>query len=191
MGLVHVKPRLFTREEYYRMYAEGIIGPRERVELIEGAIVPMPPQEKPHADAITRGTMSLTEAFRQTHLVRVQLPLCLGHSSDPEPDFALVPSGALDGSTSHPVSADLIIEVSWSTLSYDRGEKASLYARYGIKDYWIVDKVHEHLEVLRDPHPDPKGPFGFKYRTKTVLKASATVSPLFAPQIILAVSSLL
>ena len=70
------------------------------------------------------------------------MPLDLGQKTEPEPDFVVgvgVPLAAT--TTGHPTSALLIIEVSESTLKYDQGDKASLYARVGVRDYWIIDLV--------------------------------------------------
>jgi Uma2 family endonuclease len=85
----------------------------------------------------------------------------------------------------------LIVEVSETTLRYDRYRKASLYARVGIQDYWIVNLVHQQLEVRRRPVPDNSQRYGFAYGDRTILKPNEHVSPLAMPQAKILVADLL
>lgn len=181
MGLIHVKPKLWDRDRYYKMGEAGILGADERTELIEGTVVPMSPQNPPHANHITLLTDVLSRNFGQTHFVRVQLPLDLGEFSQPEPDIALI-SRHLWHLEGHPTSADLIVEVAYTSLSFDRYEKASLYAKYGLPEYWLLDVNGGQLEVFRQPVPDVAAPFGFNYGHKDTLGRGDSVAPLFAPE---------
>ena len=79
-------------------------------------------------------------------------------------------------------------EIEDTSLALDRGEKAALYARAGIREYWIVDLVNGQLEVRRDPMPDASA--GGRYATVLVLLRGATVSPLAAPDATVAVADL-
>lgn len=81
--------------------------------------------------------------------IRVQSPFAALDISEPEPDLAIVPLG--DYEKEHPSSADLIIEVAESSLSYDRGPKLKVYAECGVSEYWIVDLVDRRIEVHRKP----------------------------------------
>jgi Uma2 family endonuclease len=74
-----------------------------------------------------------------------------------------------------------VVEVSQTTLRYDRREKASFYAAHGIADYWVVDLVHRPLEVRRSPHPDATQTHGFAYTDLTVFNPTDTVTPLALP----------
>jgi Uma2 family endonuclease len=74
-----------------------------------------------------------------------------------------------------------VVEVSESTLAFDRGEKASLYASASIPEYWVLNLVDRCLEVHRDPIPMPGQPYGYGYRTHTQYFANDTVAPLAAP----------
>ncbi|GMU51934.1 MAG: hypothetical protein AMXMBFR33_10800 [Candidatus Xenobia bacterium] len=172
------RTRRFSRDEYYRMAELGIFGSDERVELIEGEILPLSPQNKPHAGSVTRATRTLVRRFSETHDVRVQLPLDLGEHSQPEPDFALVPLGATEAATLHPTSADLVLEVAHSSLSYDRREKSSLYARYGIPELWVLDVQARRLFVYRQPGEDSDAPFGWSYQRQETLSEEEQVKPL-------------
>jgi Uma2 family endonuclease len=100
-----VQPRRWTREEYHRLAELGILGPEERVELIDGEIVVMPPQSSPHYTAIRAAEEALRASFGPGYDVRVQGPLALEERSEPEPDVAVVPGTFRDDEREHPASA--------------------------------------------------------------------------------------
>jgi Uma2 family endonuclease len=162
----------------------------KRTELIEGAIMVLSPQNWPHAATVDRVTEVLRHALPKGFWVRMQLPLNLSQTTEPEPDVSVV-TGSRDDYRDHPTSAVLVVEVSDLTLAYDRGEKASLYARAGIADYWIVNLVDRRLEVRRTPVADATQAYGHGYSSLTELVTPATISPLAAPQVSLAVADLI
>ena len=171
--------RRWTRDEYYKMGENGLLE-GERVELIDGEVVEMSPQLNPSAVALGAADYALRTVFGRGYWVRVQLPLAISERSEPEPDLAVVPGKPQDY-TEHPSTALLVVEVSVSSLSYDRGRKANLYASAGVEDYWVLNVVDRQLEVYRQPTPDPSQPFGFTYASRTVLGAADLVTPLAAP----------
>jgi Uma2 family endonuclease len=175
---VEPRPRLWTREEYYKMAEEGIFQPGERVELIAGRIITMVPQDSPHYTAIDLAKEELRKVFAAGYVVRVQGPLDLGLISQPEPDVAVVRGTIRDYAKAHPNTALLVVEVAESSLVYDRGIKASLYASAGIPDYWVLNLVDRRLEVSRDPIVMPDQPHGYGYRTCTQYLATDAVTPL-------------
>jgi Uma2 family endonuclease len=183
--------RLWTREEYYKMADAGVFRPGERVELIGGRIVTMSPQNSLQATSFLLLCDALQRIFSAGYVVRMQLPLDLNPSSQPEPDIAVVPGSIRDYATAHPTTALLVVEVSESTLGFDRREKTSLYASAGIPEYWIVNLRNQRLEVYRDPVPMTGEPYGYSYRTSTQFVAGDTVSPLANPQGIIQVTDLL
>jgi Uma2 family endonuclease len=184
-------PRLWTREEYYKMADAGVFHPEERVELIGGRIVTMPPQNSPHATCLLLVSDVLRAIFASGYVVRVQLPLDLSPSSQPEPDIAVVPGGIRDYAKAHPTTALLVVEVAESTVRFDRGEKASLYASAGVPEYWVVNLRTQQLEVCRDPAPMTGEPYGYGYPTSARFVAGDTVTPLANPRGIIQVSDLL
>ncbi len=184
-------PRLWTREEYYKMADAGVFHPEERVELIGGRIVTMPPQNSPHFTALSLVEDALRSIFPTGYAIRVQGPLDVSPSSQPEPDIAVVPGSARDYAKAHPTTALLVVEVAESTIRFDRGEKASLYASAGVPDYWVVNLRDHQLEVFRDPVPMPGEPYGYGYRTSAQYLTVDTVTPLANPQGIIQVSDLL
>jgi Uma2 family endonuclease len=167
----------------------GLLPPDARVELIDGDILYMSPQKTPHFNAVSRGHRVLSLLFGEGYWVRSQGPLSLALEVEPEPDLAVVPGSEDDYEDSHPSTAVLIAEVSDTTLRFDQTNKAALYARAGIQEYWIVDLVHGKLEVRRDPEATPGG--GYRYGTLEVLERGDTVSPLGTPSKTIAVADLL
>ncbi|MCC3468825.1 MAG: Uma2 family endonuclease, partial [Microcoleus sp. PH2017_06_SFM_O_A] len=101
--------------------------------------------------------------------VRVQEPIILSDDTEPEPDVVIARSRSDNYVSSHPLAADilLVIEVSDSTLKYDRITKLSLYAESGIADYWIFNLVDIQLEMHSEPYQKQRG--GFDYRVKRVV----------------------
>jgi Uma2 family endonuclease len=133
---------------YGRMVASGALE-GEPVELLEGWLVDMSPQNPDHAAVIARLTRHLAHAQAWLH---VQLPLEIPPNSVPEPDLSLVetePSFA-----QHPRAALLVVEVTGSSHAVDRGVKACLYAQAGVPTYWLVDVPGRAVEVRTDPGPD-------------------------------------
>jgi Uma2 family endonuclease len=185
-----VYSRRWTKDEYHRLGELGFFQ-GQRVELIEGRLMVQSPQNPSHATALLQVAGLLQQHFVRGHHVRPQLPLDLGAASEPEPDVAVVAGTIAQYRTAHPTSAVLIVEVSDTTLSYDRRRKGSLYARAGIADYWIVNLPRQRLEVYRGPVPDPRRPYGHRYSSRIDLAAPATVSPLALPQAVLPVADLL
>lgn len=182
---------LWTREDYYKMAEAGVFRPGERVELIGGRIVEVSPQNSPHATAYLLAYDAIQTVFNAGYVVRMQLPLDLGQTSQPEPDIAVVRGTIRDYAKAHPTTAVLVVEVSESTLAFDRGEKASLYASAGIPDYWVLNLVDRCLEVHRDPIAMPNQPFGYGYRRRTQYFENDTVSPLVQPQGVIKVEGVL
>ena len=181
MTATQMQAKKWDRDSYYKLAESGALRPGERVELIEGVITEMSPQNRRHARLIGRLTMGFAPRFSTTHVVRVQLPLDLGSSSQPEPDFALVTPHEDENCPLHPRCADLLVEVADSSLAYDRNDKASLYAKYGFPELWIVLAQEERVEVCRHPQPDPDAPYGHSYSYRVQLGAGQAITPLFAP----------
>ncbi|MFA0742079.1 MAG: hypothetical protein DFNUSKGM_002199, partial [Candidatus Fervidibacter sacchari] len=143
-----VQRRKFSKDEYYRMAEMGFFN-GQRVELIDGEVILMSPQEASHATAVGLVADTLQSVFSDGFIVRVQQPLDLGEAHEPEPDVAVVPGKRRDYATSHPKTAVLIVEVALTSVDYDRNVKSSLYAKAGIPEYWLLNLRERRLEVFR------------------------------------------
>ena len=186
----HVTLRRFMRVEYDRLVELGVFR-GEAVELIGGLLLVAEPQGSYHASAVGKVADALRTLLPSGWLVRVQMPVALDDQSEPEPDVAVVPGAWADYRSDHPARPALVVEIAETSLVFDRGEKASLYARAGVGDYWILNLVDRQLEVYRDPLPDKTQRYGFGYSTTTVLSPADTVTPLVLPQAHIAVADLL
>lgn len=188
MKLREPQLRPWTRREYHdaaeRGWFEG-----QRVQLIKGEVIQMPPMGHAHAKAVTKTRQALERAFGPSHWVRQDFPLSLPAESEPEPDVAVV-AGSMDDYTDHPTTALLVVEVADSTLRHDR-RLAGLYASAGITEYWIVNLQDQRLEVYRQPVADEAAEFGHAYAERLVLGPGDHASPIGRPQARIGVSELL
>lgn len=148
----HFRP--LRRVEYDRLVALGTFE-GERIELIDGALRRMSPIGPPHSSAVDLLNELLVLALARRARIRTQGSFAASELSEPEPDVSVLP--LRDYSTAHPDVAHLIIEVADSSLSYDRGRKAKLYAECGVPEYWIVNLVSRVVEVHREPGADGYG----------------------------------
>jgi Uma2 family endonuclease len=179
--------RLWSRSDYHRAHALGLFDPSERLELIRGEIIEKMLQGTPHATATERTERCfLRLEFQGLGTVRSQKPVTLPDDSEPEPDLVFA-RGTLDDYTSHhpgPEEILLVIEVSDTTLLFDRTDKANLYAEAGVAEYWVLNVNDRLLEIRRDP---VRG----EYRTLQTVLDTGSISPLLAPGETLLVADLL
>jgi Uma2 family endonuclease len=182
--------RRWNRVEYDQLVELGVFR-GEPLELIGGQLVVAEPQGAYHVSAIGTADDALRAILPPGWMVRTQAPVSLDDESEPEPDLVVVPGRPADYRATHPSRPALAVEVADSSLAFDRRHKGSLYARAGIRDYWIVNLVDRTLEVYRDPVPDPAAPYGWRYRAFTTLAPPAVVVPLAFPSSPIAVADLL
>jgi Uma2 family endonuclease len=192
MDVQAVEPKTFrwTREQYYHLLDQGCFQGR-RVELINGEIIEMAAQFDLHLAAVNLTQDALRLAFGTGYWVRAQGSLDLSPHGIPDPDVAVTPGSMRAAARSIMTSALLVVEVSDSTLAYDRAAKGSLYAAGNIADYWIVNLVQRQLEVHRNPVVDPSKLFGFGYSSRVILDPGDVVAPLAVPNAPVAVADLL
>jgi len=131
----------------------GIFSEDDRVELVCGEIIEMSPIGEPHAACVGRLTQDIILLLLRSAIVWVQNPIVLDDYSEPQPDVAVLRPRADFYGQAHPRPEDvlLVIEVSDTTLGYDRKIKAPLNARSGIPETWIVNLPEERIEVFADP----------------------------------------
>lgn len=139
--------------DYHCMGEAGIFGVGARVELMHGEIIDMAPIGSQHAGTVTRLGQLFFSAVRGNAIVYIQNPIVLDMYSEPEPDLALLKPREDFYAASHPGPEDvlLIVEVSDSSVRYDREVKIPLYGRTGIPESWILDLGSKQVEVYRQP----------------------------------------
>jgi Uma2 family endonuclease len=147
------RPRRLTVEDYYRMAEVGILGPDDRVELIDGEIIDVPPPGELHAGTVAQLNRLLERVVGNSAIVWSQNPAVLGRYSVPQPDVALLRSRADFYKSGLPRAGDvlLLVEVSDSSLHFDRDVKAALYAEHAIPEFWLVDVRSKRITRYRDP----------------------------------------
>ena len=177
--------KLFTVYEYYKMAEIGVIRDR-RTELINGEIIEMSPMGARHASAVGRITEFMAPLLKGKAHLRPQLPLRLNEYNEPEPDLCFVKPRLDHYGKKHPGSGDtlLAIEVSDSSLRYDRDVKSGVYAASRIAEFWIVHLAGDVLLVFRAPS---KG----AYKSSLTLHRGESVALLAFPEIEIAVADLL
>ena len=190
MALKHVQEKRFTAEEFTRLFETGALSSEERLELIDGRIVPLSLHEPQHTRSLIRATDALTPALHATHYVGVQIPVVIGKHHQPQPDLSVYRRSALDTPGDTPEKAVLLVEISNTSLAYDRDEKASLYASSGVPEYWIVNLRTRQVEVYRDAAPDDTRAFGYWWRSVAVFNEGEIVYPLDCPDVEIAVADL-
>ena len=142
----------WTVADYHHMIATGLLAGRS-VELINGQIVNMAPELPIHRATYRRGVKYLETLLGHQAVVFSAAPITLPDDGEPEPDISIVQPPESRYDAQHPGPADIywLIEVSNSTLAYDLGEKAQLYAQHTIHDYWVIDIAARQLWVHRRP----------------------------------------
>ena len=175
MSTPTVQRRSWTRRDYDRLVECGALGPEDKVELLDGEIWEMTPQGTRHVVARGAVRAALSRVFGEGFYLRDAEPFALDDRSEPEPDIAVVEGEPFDYLAGHPSKALLLVEVSESSLTFDRGRKLAAYARNAVPEYWILDLTANALEVYRQPH-------GETYADKQVLTRDDAVSPLAAPE---------
>jgi Uma2 family endonuclease len=190
-GTPEIQTRRWKRVEYDRMIECGIFRPDERLELIGGLLVLKEPQNPSHANTTRRVAAALRRAFGSGWIVEAGSPIALDDDSEPEPDVSVVAGAPDDYETAHPARPVLVVEVSSSRLGFDRGRKASLYARAGLAEYWIVNLVDRGVEIHRAPQRSRRARYGWTYGDVQTRRSGDLVSPIAAPAASVAVADLL
>ena len=178
--------RRFTVAEYYAMAEAGILAPDERVELLDGDVIVMPPIGDWHASRAILFTNTFPLQLQGRAIVSIQNPVRLNDGSEPQPDVMLLRWRDDFYRDGHPGPADvlLLIEVSDSSVDFDRNEKLSAYAAAGIPEVWIASRQDRRIESYVDPTGD-------EYATVRYYGAGESISPQTFPDIALQVDQII
>ncbi len=142
--------RAFTVDEVLRMQAAGIIGEDENFELVEGEIVPM--HSKTHAHELIKSDLMIriARALPDKLWLGVESTMYLAANTFLEPDIVLYPR-RLELEQVRGADIVLAIEVGLTSLAYDRGLKAQLYARHGVQELWVIDAKKRSVWIHTSP----------------------------------------
>ena len=170
----------WTVSDFQRLGETGLLAPDARLELIDGELFEMAPIGCFHAGTVGILDRLLARAVADTAIIHVQNPILLGDGSEPQPDLLLLRPHPDHYLSEHPQARDvlLLIEVSDSTVSFDRKTKVPLYARHGIPEVWlVVGPQRRHIEVYRDPLPETG-----TYQTRSRLR-QGQLTPVLLPDV--------
>lgn len=181
-----VPRRRFTVDEYYCMLEAGILHEDDRVELLDGEIIEMSPIGDRHFGCVLQSSTLFSMRLAGRALVSVQSPVRLSTRSEPEPDISLLRPRADFYRAGKPGPDDvlLIVEVSDTTLAFDRDTKVSFYAVAGIPEVWVVDLNGMRVLVYREPRDGV-------YRQTMVVERGGTLSPVAFPDLALRIEDLM
>jgi Uma2 family endonuclease len=171
-----VTRRRFTAEEFERIAETGIFDVDPRIELLDGELLEMAPIGAPHVLCVMRLTNIFPPKLAGRALISVQSSFRLTDSSEPQPDLIIIRNRDYGNALPRAEDVLLVIEVSDTSLRYDRDDKLPRYAAAGIPEVWIADVARKQLTAYRSPSPDG-------YRQVLTLTRHATISPLAFPDI--------
>lgn len=177
------QPHRFTVDEVLRMIAAGILPDKARVVLRDGELIDMPAEGALHSDVKSALIQSIAAQAAGRYRIGADTPLRLSDHDWPEPDLSLLPLHVRPSQARGP-DVLLLIEIADSSLADDLGAQARLYAKFGVREYWVVDlparRVHVH-------ELDAAG----VYSAPRVHAAEALLRPRFAPDITMQLATLL
>ena len=176
--LIYPPRKRWTRAECESIAATGLWD-RDRLELIGGELITKMPKNRPHM-IVFMSVMKWLVGLLDPMYLNPEGPIDVAPednpTSEPEPDIAVLAKTAPEYPGANPPASDvrLVIEVSDSTLAFDLGPKARLYARAGIREYWVFDIAGRRLIVHRSPQAGG-------YSVVTAYAEGERVAPLALP----------
>ncbi len=176
----------FTIEDWHKIEEMGLFSPETQAELIEGEIIEMGPIDSSCTEHVNQLNHLFNKRITSSEIVSVQNPVILNNYFEPQPDLTVLRHEPDFYSEKHPTPEDilLLIEVSDSTLVYDRNDKKWLYARCNILEYWVVNLKDDCIEVHLNPHAQD-------YALIHIMRRGEIITPSKLPHISLAVSDIL
>ena len=169
--------RLISVTEYHKMGAAGVFSTTDRIELIDGELIQMAPIGGSHLRLVNLLNRMLVQQLGDDGVVSPQNPISLPPDSEPEPDLVVLRPACLNRAevpTAHDVL--LIVEVSVTTLDYDRDVKIPLYAAHAIPEVWLFDVATRSVSIFREPTRNG-------YRRLLTPSQSDTITALLLPAV--------
>jgi Uma2 family endonuclease len=180
------KKRLFSVDEYHQMIMTGIIKEDDKVELIDGEIITMPPIGPNHASNVNRLNSIFYFNLGNTIIVSIQNPIQLTDYSEPQPDIAILKYRDDFYKNNHPKAEDvlLIVEIAETSVEYDKALKVPRYAESNIIETWLFDLQNERIEMHRNP-------FNGIYQEIRIAQKGQKISCINFPKIEFSINDLL
>jgi len=181
-----VAKKLFTVDEYQRMGEAGIFHPEARLELIEGEIIEMRPVGNRHMACVNRANALFSARLAGKVMVSVQNAVRLSRYTEPQPDILLARprDDYYANKRISPEDTLLVIEISDTTVRYDRNRKMPLYAKSGVSELWIENLQEDVILVYRKPSPET-------YATSLAYDRGESISLQAFPEVLFKVDELL
>ncbi len=181
-----IVPKRFRVEDFRRMTEAGILPEESGWEIIDGYLIDKMSIGSKHASTVKKLNRKLTLMFEDKAIISVQDPIYINEYNEPEPDIALLKPRKDFYEESHPTPQDvlLIIEVSNSTIEYDRAIKKTLYAEAGIKEFWLINLKENTIECYSSPKNG-------NYRLAEILEAGEIIQSKMIENLTLKVEEIL
>ena len=186
IDMLAAKKRGFSVDDYYRLADVGILTEDDRVELIDGEIVPMSPIGSRHAACVKMLGTEFAGISDGRYIVSVQDPIRLDDDSEPQPDIALLRPRDDFYAARHPTPEDifLVIEVADTSLEDDRKKTTDSYAKHAVPEVWIANLTEDCIERFRNPTEDG-------YSDVSRFGRGEVISPKLLPDVELRVDAIL
>ena len=186
--VMEMTKRRFCVKDFYLMDEAGVFCENDRVELVDGEIVDMAPIGSYHAFSVDALTHVLVRAVPEDVRVRVQGPLQMDESAMFQPDLAILRPREDNYAEANPTPKDvlLVIEVSDSTVNYDRNVKIPKYAQAGVPEVWQVNLPYSFIDRFVDPDPATS-----RYRSVMRLARGQRIMPTHLKEVAVEVSDVL
>ncbi|MBA4189185.1 MAG: Uma2 family endonuclease [Planctomycetaceae bacterium] len=157
--------RKFTPAQYHKLIDHGVILEGEPIELLEGYLVEKSMRNPPHEMSLRRLTARFPRQMPAGWFLQIQGAIATG-DSEPEPDGVVLRGNETTCDGRLPTGGDIaiVLEVSDSSLAFDRSDKGRIYARVGIPVYWIINIPERQIEVYTNPNSTAIPP---AYTTRT------------------------
>lgn len=175
-------PYRFKSGDVLRMIEAGIIEPDARIELLDGELCEMPEEGELHVWIKNTVSHAIYDLLPKRYSVLTDSTLRLSEDSAPDPDI-YVAEDVAPRSLIRPEQVRLAVEVADTSVTLDLGRKASIYARHGVRDYWVINVQREETHVFRQPADG-------RYRSSDVVLFDALLSALEIPELALILGEL-
>jgi len=181
-----VTPKRFRVEDFRKMTEVGILPEESGWEVIDGFLIDKMSIGSRHASTVKRLNKIFTNLVGNATIISVQDPIQIDDYNEPEPDIAILEPREDFYEKNHPLPQDvlLLIEVSDSTIEYDRGVKKTLYAEAGITEYWLVSLQANTIEVYSQPKNG-------NYRLARILESGETIEAVAVKNLKLQIDEIL